>query len=79
MPLSDRLVVVLVNDLPNSMQFVSENALDKWEVTLYQAFEVARQNLEQVPFKMLSAGDHLYALERFQASSHASVVFGFLS
>ncbi len=47
--MSDYLVVCLVYDLPQSMRFVTQKDLSDWSIPVYQAMEVARQNLNQQP------------------------------
>jgi hypothetical protein len=56
LPLSDHLVVCLVYDLPSSMQFVMADQVEKWGVTLYEAMEVALQNLDEREFTMMGLG-----------------------
>ena len=47
----------LVYDLPESMQHVTQDNLDEWGVTLYEALEVARQNLAEKQFAFLGPGE----------------------
>ncbi|MFO1023209.1 MAG: DUF1444 family protein [Planctomycetales bacterium] len=49
LPLSDHLETILVYDLPSTVQFVAADHLEKWGVTLYEAYEVALQNLKEKP------------------------------
>jgi hypothetical protein len=49
MPLSEYLAVSLVYDLPNSICFVTDKTMTDWKVSIYEAFERARQNLEEMP------------------------------
>lgn len=60
LPLSEHLVSCIIYDLPTTMQFVSQDLLDKWGVSLYEASEIARQNLEQREFAVGKVGDHLF-------------------
>lgn len=60
LPLSDHLEVCLVYDLPTRMQFVMQPMLETWGVTLYEASEVARQNLEQREFAVGALGEKFY-------------------
>jgi hypothetical protein len=45
--IADHLVVTLVYDLPKSMMTVSAELLEQWGVTLYEALEVAKDNLRE--------------------------------
>ncbi len=60
LPLSENLVVCLVYDLPTTMSFVTEETLGKWGVSLYEAAEVAKQNLEQRDGSYASIGGKLF-------------------
>lgn len=67
-PLSDHLAVSLVYDLPKAMRFVTQDNLDEWGVTLYEAMEVARQSLHEFqPAQYASVGDRLYIFENADA------------
>ena len=61
-PLSEHLTVCLVYDLPNSMRFVTQDDLATWGVTLYEAGEAAKHNLEEKPFSMSVIAEKLYVL-----------------
>lgn len=64
MPLSEHLLVCLVYDLPKTMRFVKQQDLETWGVSLYEAMEVARQNLfENQPARYASVGDKFYIFE----------------
>ena len=58
----EHFAVGLVYDLPESMAHVTQAHLDKWGVTLYEALEVARQNLAEKQFAFVgpSEGDGLW-------------------
>jgi hypothetical protein len=58
--LTDHLIVTLVYDLPNSMQFVTEDKLKAWDVSWYEALEVARENLDEKQGTLISIGDKVY-------------------
>ena len=61
---SQHLVTCLVYDLPNTMRFVNQENLAKWDVTLYEAMEVARQNLdEQNPASYAMIDDRLFIFQ----------------
>jgi uncharacterized protein YtpQ (UPF0354 family) len=62
-PVTDECVVALVYDLPNSMRFVGKEALDTWGVSVYEALEVAKQNLTEVSYPVLSVGDKVFMIE----------------
>ena len=60
-PLGDHLVVALAYDLPEAVRSISQEDLDRWGVSHYEAMEVARRNLEAAEFTFASIGDHFYA------------------
>ncbi len=61
---SEHLTASLVYDLPYSMRFVRQEDLDQWGVTLHEAMEVARQNLEeQSPTQVAALGESLYVIQ----------------
>ncbi len=47
-PIGDHLALSLVYDLPQAMRSIIQDDLDKWGVTLYEAVEAAKNNLEQM-------------------------------
>lgn len=59
-PVSEHLAACLVYDLPNTMQFVTEKRLDEWGVSLYEAMEIAKRNLEQIEFAVGAIDGRLY-------------------
>lgn len=64
MQVSDHLIACVVYDFPEAMRFINQENLDTWGVSIYQAMEVARQNLhEQQPPMCASLGDKLYIFE----------------
>ncbi len=44
----DHLALGLVYDLPQAMRSISQEDLDRWEVTFYEALEKSRENLAQL-------------------------------
>ena len=60
MQVGDHLVACLVYDLPASMMYVTQDQLDQWGITFYEAMEVARQNLAEVPYDVAVIGDCLF-------------------
>ena len=60
--LGDHLAIAIVYDLPEAMQTIGQERLDKWGVTLYEAMEVARENLAKLPFAFIGPkdGDGVY-------------------
>lgn len=59
--IGDHLALSLVYDLPDSMMTVSDELLEKWGVSFYEAMEVARQNLHDKPAQCAQIGS-AYAL-----------------
>jgi hypothetical protein len=55
--LEDPLVVGMVYDEPESTKTINQENLDHWGVTLYETMEVARANLEKLPFHYLGPGE----------------------
>lgn len=60
LPLNDELIACLVYDLPNAMRFVTQDNLQTWGVSTYEAFEVARRNLDEKPASVVTAGERLF-------------------
>ena len=59
--IGNHLTLGLVYDLPHSMRSISGDDLKEWDVTWYEAMEVARESLAEVEFAIAKIGDHLYA------------------
>jgi hypothetical protein len=60
--IADHLAVGLVYDLPEAMKHLTQDGLDDWGVTFYEALEAARENLVQLPSSFLgpSEGEGLW-------------------
>jgi hypothetical protein len=58
--LGSHLIASVAYDLPDQIASVSNEQLEKWGVTYYEALEIARQNLEQVEFTFAQIGDGCY-------------------
>lgn len=58
LPLGEHLGAYLVYDLPEKMEYLSAEQFDDWGVSFYQAFEIARDNLESIdiPVALLECG-----------------------
>lgn len=64
LPLDDvgqHLYASVVYDLPHSVRSISNEDLENWGVTVYEAMEVAKQNLTEDNFAFASIGDRLYS------------------
>lgn len=60
--IGDHLALSLVYDLPHAMRSISQQELDNWNVTFYEAVEAARHNLEQMNnFAVASLDDRVFA------------------
>ncbi len=61
-PLGEHFGVALVYDLPDAMRSVPQANLDAWGLTLYEALEIASQNLADLPAKFIGpqSGDGVY-------------------
>ena len=60
-PVGDHLYLSLVYDLPESVRSISQEDLEQWGVSFWQAREVAIRNLQETKFVYASVGDELYA------------------
>ncbi len=60
-PIGDHLAASLVYDLPEAMRTISQDSLDEWGVSYYEAMEVARRNLEEMEFRFAGLDDRMYA------------------
>ena len=61
-PLGEHFGVALVYDLPDAMRSIPQANLDSWGLTLYEALEIACQNLATLPAKFIGpqSGDGVY-------------------
>jgi hypothetical protein len=59
-PIGEHLMALLAYDWPEAVQSVAAERLTGWGVTLYEAMEVARQNLDEATSMYSSIGDRLY-------------------
>lgn len=59
MPLGDHLLTTIVYDLPESMQTIPPKQFETWDVSSYQAWEIAIENLSERTRAMAKIGDHL--------------------
>jgi uncharacterized protein YtpQ (UPF0354 family) len=73
-PVSDHLMACIVYDLPDTMRFVTADDLKEWGVTVYEAMEAARQNLQEIPFPMMQLGDNFYIIETGEAYDAARLL-----
>jgi uncharacterized protein YtpQ (UPF0354 family) len=56
-PLGEDLAISLVYDLPDSMRSIGQGDLDDWGVSIYEALEVARSNLQRLPYRFMGPKD----------------------
>ncbi len=61
-PLGEHFGVALVYDLPDAMRSIPQANLDAWGLTLYEALEIARENLATLPAKFIGpqSGEGVY-------------------
>jgi hypothetical protein len=59
-PVGEHLLAMLVYDWPETVQSISAENLTGWGVMLYEAMEVARQNLEEATVMYSKIGESLY-------------------
>ncbi len=60
-PIGNHLFLSLVFDLPESVRSLSDSDLKNWDISLWEAREVALKNLAEEDFVIASLGDVLYA------------------
>lgn len=63
LPLTDHLIICLVYDLPTTIRFVNQDNLNHWGVTFEEAFQIALENLKNLPAVMMELNEKLYVLE----------------
>lgn len=59
-PIGEHLLACLAYDWPESVQSITAANLAGWDVTIYEAMEVARRNLDEATTMYGRIGDHLY-------------------
>jgi hypothetical protein len=59
-PIGEHLLAFLAYDWPESVQSVKAESLTAWGVTIYEAMEVARRNLDESTSMYASIGEKLY-------------------
>ena len=60
--LGEHLVTSVVYDQPSTIRSISNDDLEAWGLTYYEAMEIARGNLEQLPFQLATIGDGFYSV-----------------
>ncbi|MDB4778327.1 DUF1444 family protein [bacterium] len=60
-PIGDHLYLSLVFDLPESVRSLNDGDLNNWNISFWEAREVALKNLAEEDFVLASLGDVLYA------------------
>jgi hypothetical protein len=60
-PLGEHLLTAVVYDLPTSMRSLSNEDLEKWGVTYYEAMEIACDNLREESIAYSKIGDGFYS------------------
>lgn len=58
-PVGEHLLSTIVYDLPNSMQTIPARQFEKWDISGYEAWEIAIENLSERTRAMAKIGDHL--------------------
>ena len=58
-PLGEHLLTTIVYDLPESMQTIPPKQFETWQVSSYEAWEIAIENLSERTRAMAKIGDHL--------------------
>ena len=56
-PIAEDLAISLVYDFRDAMRVIGSKDLERWNVTLYEALEVARENLQKLPFQFMGPKD----------------------
>jgi hypothetical protein len=60
-PVGEHVLACLVYDWPESVQSISQEDLEGWGVTVYEALEAAKENLETSRLAAAQIGDHLFS------------------
>ena len=60
-PLGSHLVMGLVYDMPSAMRSLSKDDLDKWNVSYYEAMEIAVENLSESSIAYSKIGDRFHS------------------
>ena len=58
-PLGEHLLTTIVYDLPESMQTIPPKQFETWQISSYEAWEIAIENLSERTRAMAKIGDHL--------------------
>lgn len=58
-PLGDHLLTTIVYDLPDSMQTIPPQQFEIWDISSYEAWEIAIENLAERTRAMAKIGEHL--------------------
>ena len=59
-PIGEHLLACLAYDWPESVQSINQENLEQWGVTVYEALEAAKENLEQSTLSVANIGGHLF-------------------
>ena len=57
-PIGEHLLACLCYDWPESVQSINQENLETWGVTIYEALEAAKENLEESTLATSKIGDH---------------------
>lgn len=60
-PIGDHLLACVAFDWPDSTQSISDADLERWEVSVYEALEVARENLAETTNSYAKIGEGVYS------------------
>ncbi len=60
-PIGEHVLACLAYDWPESVQSINQENLEQWGVTVYEALEAAKENLESSTLTMAKIGDNLYS------------------
>ncbi len=60
-PIGEHLLACLCYDWPESVRSINQDNLEKWGVTVFEALEAAKENLEESTLATSKIGDHLYS------------------
>ena len=60
-PIGEHVLACLGYDWPESVQSINQENLEQWGVSVYEALEAAKQNLDESTLSVAKIGDHLFS------------------
>ncbi len=60
-PIGEHVLASLAYEGPESVQSIKQENLEQWGVTVYEALEAAKENLDETTLSVAKIGDHLFS------------------